>query len=162
MSYESFYRYIFKTNGNYRIIRKGEDFGTYSKVEDALYERDRLMAVDWDWDRYMELPETINGYIHITLPPFDREFSFISEDRECWVVRDSGKEQRYRGTYFSEEEANKVARIYNSRVSHKRKAYRVQRRIKGRTKYFGRYKTYEEAQRRVEELEMCDWNADTS
>ena len=159
MKYKSFYRHIVKVGNSYAIQRKGEKYGTYSTLADALYERDRLMAVDWDWDKSMELPETINGYIHIDLPPFEHKSSYITEDKECWVVRNKGKHQKYRGTYYTEEEAVNVARIYNGTISHKKKAYRVQKRINGRTRYFGRFKTYEEAESKVKELERSDWNA---
>lgn len=162
MSYKSFYRHIVQKGDSYEIQRKGEKYGTYSTLADALYERDRLMAVDWDWDKSMELPETINGYKHIDLPPFNHKVSYISKDKECWVVRNKGKDQRYRGTYYSEEEAIKVARIYNGTISHKKEAYRVQKRIDGRTKYFGRFNTLEEAEQKVKELERRDWNANTT
>lgn len=157
MAYESFYRYIIEENGSYCIKKGNEKYGTYSTIEDALYERDRLIAVDWDWDKSMELPETVNGYIHIDLPPFEHKSTFITKDNECWVVRNKGKEQKYRGTYRTEEEAKQVAKIYNANISHKKEAYRVQKRINGRTKYFGRFKTLEEAENRVKELKECGW-----
>lgn len=158
MTYSSFYRFIKKENDKYRIMYNGEDYGTYENLAEALYDRDRLINVGWDWDKFCEMEETINGYIHIQLPPFAHESSYITIDSECWVVRNKGKDQKYRGTYYSEEEAKKVAMIYDANIAHKKKRYRVQRRINGKTKYFGRYKTYEEAQRRVEELEECDWS----
>lgn len=158
MSYKSFYRHIVQKGDSYEIQRKGEKYGTYSTLADALYERDRLIAVDWDWDKSMELPETINGYKHIRLPPFNHKSTYISKDNECWVVRNKGKEQKYRGTYYSEKEAKEVARIYNGTISHKKEAYRVQKRINGRTKYFGRFNSYEEAEQKVKELQRRDWN----
>ena len=156
MSYESFYRYIHQRGNSYEIVKGGEKFGTYRTLADALYERDRLIAVDWDWDLSMELPETINGYIHIKLPPFTHT-THITHDSECWVVRNRGRKQEYRGTYYTEEEAKEVARIYNASISHKNEAFRVQKRINGTTVYFGRYKTYEEAKKRVKELERNGW-----
>ena len=144
-------------DGLYRIQKDGEIYGAYKRLEDALYERDRLIAVDWDWDLSLELPETPNNYIHIDLPPFNHQPTHITVDKECWVVRSRGKSQRYYGRYSSEEEAMKVARIYDAKVSHKNKAYRVQRRIDGRTQYFGRYKTLEEAEERVKQLEKNEW-----
>ena len=157
MSYKGFYRYIFKIDNLYYIIKDGENYGGYKRVEDALYERDRLMAVDWDWDLSLELCETNNNYIHITLPPFNHQPSYITIDNECWVVRGKGREQRYYGRYPTEEEARKVAMIYNANITHKNKAYRVQRRINGKTRYFGRYQTIEKAQERVKELEKNMW-----
>lgn len=157
MSYKSFYRYIAKSDGKYHIVKDNERWGTYNRLEDALYERDRLMSVDWDWDKSMELAETNNNYYLIELPPFDHQSTHITFDSECWVVRDSGKNQKYRGRYSSEKEAKRVALIYGAKVSHKNSAYRVQRRINGKTVYFGRYKTYKEAERRVKELERNGW-----
>jgi len=157
MSYKSFYRHIVENNGLYWIKKDNENFGSYRRIEDALYERDRLMAVDWDWDKYMELPDTPNNYIHINLPPFQHHASYITVDCEHWVVRDKGRSQKYRGRFNSFEEAKKVATIYSANISHRRKAFRVQRRIDGKTRYFGRYPTREKAEERVRELEANGW-----
>ena len=161
MSYKNFYRYIVLQNGSYHIIKDNEKFGSYRRLADALYERDRLIAVDWDWDLSMELPETPNNYIHIDLPPFNHMPRHITHDKECWVVRSRGKEQKHYGRYPTEEEAIRVARIYSANIAHKNPAYRVQKRINGKTRYFGRYKTLEEAEERVRELERNDWNEPT-
>jgi len=162
MAYESFYRYISKKGENLFEIHNGkESFGTYRRLADALYERDRLVAVDWDIDKYVEMPDTINGYIHIELPPFEKNPTYISEDKEYWEVRNR-KTQKHRGNYSTLEEAQRVARIYNGIICHKKPAYRVQKRINGRTKYFGRFKTYEEAEQRVKELMESDWDVNTT
>ena len=157
MSYKNFYKHIVEVDGHYRIIKDGEDYGRYSTLADALYERDRLIAVDWNWDLAMDLPETENIYNHIKLPPFDFQPTNITIDNECWVVRGKGKTQTYYGRYPTMDEAMMVARIYDANVSHKNKKYRVQKRIDGRTRYFGRYATYEEAEKRVKELERNGW-----
>lgn len=156
MSYEGFYRYIVEDGKGYAIMKNNEKYGSYRTLEDALYERDRLIAVGWDWDLSMELPETPNNYKHIELPPFEHS-SYITVDSEHWVVREKGKEQRYRGRYYTEEEAKTVAMIYRANISHKKKAFRVQKRINGKTVYFGRYKTRKEAEERVEELKQNGW-----
>lgn len=157
MSYDSFYRYIVKKNDKYWIVKDNEWFMDCETLAEALYERDRLEATGWEWDNYVQLPDTINGYIHIDLPPFTKQSSHINRDRECWVVRGHGKSQKYYGTYYTREEAEKVARIYDANISHKRSYYRIQKRINGRTKYFGRFSTYEEAEERVKLLEKNDW-----
>lgn len=117
------------------------------------------MGVDWDWDKFVQLVDTINSYIHIDLPPFERKSSYIYHDKEHWVVRSKGgsKKRKWYGTYYSLEEAKKVARIYNGNITHIKEAYRVQRRIDGKNVYFGRYPTYDDALKRVEELESNDW-----
>ena len=157
MSYEGFYRHIVFENNRYHVVKGNERYGSYRRLEDALYERDRLIAVDWDWDLSLELPETPNNYIHINLPPFNHQPTHITVDNEHWVVREKGKEQKYRGRYHTFEEAKRVAMIYSANISHKNKAYRVQKRINGKTKYFGRYPTLEQAERRVKELEANNW-----
>lgn len=159
MSYKNFYKHIVERNGSYVIERRkdGEYYGIFDSLADALYERDRLIAVGWDLDLAMDLPETENIYKYIDLPPFNHQPTNITVDNECWVVREKGKSQRYRGRYPTIDEAMRVARIYNANVSHKNKGYRVQKRINGRTRYFGRYATYEEAEKRVKELEQNGW-----
>lgn len=158
MSYKGFYRYIDKTGDTYSIRKNNERFGTYNTLADALYERDRLIAVDWDWDALMELPETNNNYIHIDLPPFHHdEPTYISVEKEYWMVRGKGRRQKYFGKYGSLEEAKKVAMIYNANISHKSKRYVVKKTINGKKKYFGSFLDYEDAEKLVEELKANNW-----
>lgn len=158
MSYKSFYRYISKENGKYYIRKDNELYLICNTLPEALYERDRFENVGWEWDNYVQLVDTMNGYIHINLPPFDqREAKHISESRECWIVRGKGKRQKYHGTYYDYEEAKRVARIYNANIQHKSKGYTVHKKINGKSCYFGRYKTLEEAEDRVRELKANNW-----
>ena len=157
MEYSSFYRYIYEEKGKYYIRKDNELYLICNTLADALYERDRFENVDWDWDKYVLLEDTMNGYIHISLPPFNKKSDHITLDRECWVVRGHGKRQKYYGTYYTRKEAEKVARIYDANITHKRMAYRIQKRINGTTKYFGRFSSYEDALKRVKELEENDW-----
>ena len=157
MSYESFYRYIVFKDGLYYIIKNNENYGSYTTLEDALYERDRLIQVDWNWDLSVELAETNNAYYGIELPPFNHNPRYITYNKESWVVRGKGKEQKYRGVYYSLEEAERVALIYDANVCHRKPSYEVSKRIDGRTRYFGRFKTLEEAEKRVKELEKKEW-----
>lgn len=161
MSYKSFYRYIYKENirgkEKYMIRKNGELFMDCYTLEEALYERDRLENAEWDWDNYVQMPDTINGYIHIDLPPFEKKSTHIYEVPEQWVVRGKGKRQKYYGTYYDYSEAKNVAGIYGANISHKRKAYRVQKTIDGKTISFGRYNTYDDAEKRVVELVNNNW-----
>ena len=129
MSYRNFYRFISKRGNSFVIRKDGEYYGSYQNIEDALYERDRLVQIDWDVDLWVGLAETNNPYYQITLPPFDREATYISEENECWVVREKGKNQ----------------------------GFCVRRNIDGKSTYFGRYRTREEAEKRVKELEKNGW-----
>lgn len=127
-------------------------------IEEALYERDRFVNVNWDWDLYVLLQDTANGYIHIDLPPFDKEPSYITVESEYWRVRDKGAKQRYRGVYHSEEEAKRVANIYDANITYVPVRYRVNKKFNGKEKFFGRYKTWEEAEERVRELKQNNWS----
>lgn len=157
MSYDSFYRYIRKDGNKYWLVKNGERFTDCKTLAEALYERDRFDSVGWDWDKYVQLPHTPNNYIHIDLPPFEHKPRWISEDRECWIVRGHGRRNKYFGTYYTLDEAKKVARIYNARIYHKKKGFRVYRTVNGKRTYFGRYPTMELAEKRVEELEKNGW-----
>ena len=159
MNYEGFYRYIVFQNGAYHIIRNNQQYGSYRRVEDALYERDRLVKVDWNWDLLMELEETDNAYMQMELPPFGHNPKYIYFHKESWIVRGKGKSQRYCGIYPTLEEAKEVARMYDANVNHRKPYYEVTRRIDGKTRYFGRFDTYEQAEKRVNELEGVNWNA---
>ena len=158
MGFKGFYRHIIKNGDKYRIKKGNEFFLECKSLEEALYERDRFENVDWNWDLYVQLPDTINGYIHITLPPFTHQPSYITEESEHWMVREKGADLRYRGTYSSFEDARKVAIMYNANITHKPKTYAVKKNINGKRKFYGRYKTREEAEERVKQLEECDWN----
>lgn len=152
----TFYRNIKKSTQGYRVVKKGECYGSFPDLATALFERDRLIAVDWDWDDYVNLPDQYNNYIHVNLPPFENEPSYISVEKEHWIVRDKIT-QKYRGRYNTLEEAKRVARIYDGNISHKKQGFAVRRHIDGVSVYFGRYKTWEEAKERVEELKKNDW-----
>lgn len=156
---DDFYRYIHKrTECTFEIMKNNEKYGSYRKMTDALYERDRLMSVDWDWDLYMELEETDNKYLNMKLPPYNHNPSHITYDREHWVVRGKGVSQKYYGTYYSRDEAEEIASLYNANISHRKPQYRIQKRIDGEVVFFGRYKTYADAKRMVEKLEENGWD----
>lgn len=155
--YKGFYRHIVKRGDKY-WVRKGSEYYTdCNTLAEALYERDRLMSVDWDWDLYLQLPQTMNGYIHIDLPPFKHQPSYITHIKEYWTVMSKGRNPRYYGSYCSSEEAQKVCRIYKGRITHRGEKWKVIRKIDGKNKTFGFYKTREDAEKRVRELERNGW-----
>lgn len=157
MTFRNFYRYVYKYGDLYWIIKDGERYLSLPSLEEALFERDRLIAVDWDWELYCELPSTVNNYVHITLPPFHHNPKYISIDRERWTVVSKGRNGRYYGSYPSKDEAKKIALMYDGRIMYCPQRYVVQRRINGKKKSFGRYETLEEAEQRVLELMENDW-----
>lgn len=154
MGYDGFYRYIYKTKNGYRVMKDGETYGTYDSLAEALYERDRFIAVDWDWGEYVYLQDTINGYIHINLPPFHHDAKYVALERESWIVCAKGSKYKYYGLYHNKEEAEKVALIYNARISHRNPKWKVQR--NGKT--YGYFKTEEAAIEFRDELIECGWD----
>lgn len=157
MSYEGFYRYIYKHGDKYRIIKGNEIFLICNTLSEALYERDRLVGCNWDWEAYVHLPDTINGYIHIDLPPFNHRATYITHINEYWIVLSKGRNPRYYGCYHSFEEAETVMNIYKGRIVHRKDRWRVQRKINGKMMHFGNYDTKQEAIDRVKELEKNGW-----
>lgn len=153
----SFYRYIYLKSGKYWVVKNNEWFILCNSLAEALYERDRLMAVDWDWDKYCELPETPNNYIHIDLPLFEHKPKYIIHDKEYWRVVGKGRKGKYYGVYYTKSEADEVALIYGANVYYCPRKYRVQRRIDGKTKTFGYYDTLAQAEQRVDELIENGW-----
>lgn len=161
MSYHGFYRNIVKRGDKYWVRKGDEYFVDCYTLAEALYERDRLMGVNWDWNLYLNLPQTPNNYIHIDLPPFHPQTaSYITHINEYWTVLSKGANPKYYGCYHSKEEAEKVRRIYNGRMSHRKAVWRVQRKIKGKNRHFGRYNTKEEAEERVRQLNENGWDID--
>ena len=104
---EGFYRYISRRGTGYQILKNNEHYGWYDRIEDALFDRDRLEQVDWDIQTWTELPEIPNPYEHMDLPAYEeRKTTFIQHLPERWRVqkRLNGK-MCYFGTYKTFEEA---------------------------------------------------------
>lgn len=160
MESKSFYKHIRFQNGLYCIFKNNEMYGSYKRVEDALYERDRLMLVGWDWDLSMELVETENKYLMMDLPPFNHEPTYITIKKESWTVRGKGKNQEYYGMYYTFSDAEKVALDNDANIYHNKPVFEISKRIDGKTRYFGRFATFEDAERKVGELKKNGWKYD--
>ena len=154
---DNFYRYIIKTDTGYQIKKGNEKFGTYSKVTDALYERDRLMQVDWDWDALMELEETHNFYEDMVLPKFLHKMSYISKSPAIYEVYVN---KTYRGRFDNKSDAEAFANEIGGVVYPKKPRYRVQKSIDGKMTYFGQYRSLKEAQKRRNQLIKNGWVKD--
>lgn len=155
---KNFYKYIEKRGNSYRIIKNGENgvesYGTYSKITDALYERDRLIEANWDWDALTTLEETENFYENMKLPRVVCESSYIQSFHEKFKVY---LKRECKGVFTSKKEADKFAKAIGGRVVSIDKRYRVQKRIDGKVKHFGYYKSLEEAKKRRDELIENGW-----
>ena len=151
---DNLYKYIRRNKSGYVIVKDNEDFGSYSKLSDALYERDRLVKADWDWDALMELPETDNPYEKVALPKFIHEYSYIYRTAQTYKVY---KDDEYWGTTNGKQRAHRLAESIGGYVVEKNIVYIVKKKIDGKTKYFGSYKTLEEAKKRKDELEEKGW-----
>ena len=64
-----FYRNIVKSGKKYRIKYNNKDYGEFSKLSDALYERDCLFYCKFDYDLLVEC-DLPNKYENMDLPPF--------------------------------------------------------------------------------------------
>lgn len=150
-----FYKYIVKSKNSYRIIKDNVDYGSFSRLTDALYERDRLIKCNWDWEASLELEETENLYEKMSrLPPFIHEYSYIHEVSQSYQVH---KGREYCGTFNNKADAYAYARMIGGRVIPTHKRYRIQKSIDGKSRYFGQFKTLEEAQEVRDRLIENGW-----
>ncbi len=69
-----FYRNIVKSGNVYRIKYNNKDYGEFTKLSDALYERDALFYCNFDYDLLVEC-DLENKYENMTLPPFPEKRS---------------------------------------------------------------------------------------
>ena len=58
-----------KSGNKYRIKHNNKDYGEFSKLSDALYERDCLFYCKFDYDLLVEC-DLPNKYENMELPPF--------------------------------------------------------------------------------------------
>ena len=106
MEHGKIYRYIIKKNNGYAIEKNKEHYGWYNDLTDALFDRDRLEQVDWDWALFVLLPEVPNHYKAIELPPFKKKRDYITCIPTKWRVQKKiNGRMRYFGTYDTLEEA---------------------------------------------------------
>ena len=116
---DGFYRNITRRGLGWQLRHNDEHMGWYDRIEDALFDRDRLEQCDWDMSVFVELPEIPNPYDHMKLPRYEeRKITFIQHLPERW---------------------------------------RVQKRIDGKMCYFGTYESFEEAEKRRNELVINGW-----
>ena len=64
----SLYRYVYPSNHGYIIQKNKEHYGWYERLEDALYERDRLEECNWDLGEWVYMQDTHNKYENMQLP----------------------------------------------------------------------------------------------
>ena len=106
MKDEAFYRYIYRQGDGYCIKKNNEYYGEYDKLEEALFDRDRLIQTNWDVSLWLELPDMPNPYYHIELPPFNHDMTGITRVSKPYRVqkRINGK-VKYFGAYATYDEA---------------------------------------------------------
>lgn len=150
----NFYKYIIKSKNSYKIVKGKEYYGSYKKLTDALYERDRLIESDWDWDGAMQIDECENKYENMDLPPFTRDYSYIHKSPSSYKVF---KGREYLDFFVIKADAYKYAEEVGGVVYASNEKYRVQKSINGKTAYFGQYDTIEEAIARRDELIERGW-----
>lgn len=104
-----FYKYIYKRHNGYQILKDNESYGWYEDITDALYDRDRLVEVDWDIQTWCELPERENPYKNMRLPPREldrhRQYVYPTLNGTFRVLKTINGVKKSFGTYKSLDEA---------------------------------------------------------
>ena len=118
MIIDNLYRYVYKEHNGYSIKKDNEHFGWYDNIYDALYDRDRLESVNWNFSEFVWLPETENKYKHMKLPPMGlkRLRQNVYRNGNRWEIRKviDGRKIVY-GKYDSLDEALRIRDlIYNA------------------------------------------------
>ena len=149
-----FYKYIVKSKNSYRVIKDNVDYGSFTRLTDALYERDRLIKCNWDWEDALELEETDNPYEKMDLPEFIHKYTYISVIPQSYQVH---RNRKYQGSFRNKTDAYEYANELGGNVVSVRMRYRVQKSIDGKSKYFGQYDTLEQAQKVRDELIKKGW-----
>ena len=149
-----FYKYIVGTKTGYEIVKNNQKYGTYTKLTDALYERDRLIKANWDWETCLQLEETKNHYEKMKLPKFIHEYTYIYKVYNTFEVF-VGDECK--GKFNTKIDAFEFADEVHGKVYMCNPRYRIQKRINGVQKSFGDYNTFEEAKRMRDKLIRNGW-----
>ena len=152
-----FYKYIVKSGNGYSIKKGNERYGNYSRLSDALYERDRLIKANWDWDTLVEMEETENFYEKMNLPRFIHEYSYINRVVQRYKIYKDGF---YRGSFNNKQDAYAYAEMIGGEIEESSVVYKVVKKINGKQKVFGNYKTIEEAVKRRDEMIKKGWSDD--
>ena len=85
-------------------------YGWYTDIRWALYDRDRLIEVDWDLGEWVYLPERENKYLHMELPPknLKRWRQYIYPDNNQFrIIKTINGKKKYFGRYNTIDEAIK-------------------------------------------------------
>jgi hypothetical protein len=105
----NFYKYIYKRHNGYQILKNNEAYGWYEDITDALYDRDRLVEVDWDIQTWCELPERENPYKHMRLPPYGldrhRQYVYPTLQGTFRIIKTVDGVKKYFGSYKTLDEA---------------------------------------------------------
>ena len=67
----NFYNHIVKKGDKFVIKTESNTWGTYSRLEDALHDRDLLVEANWDIGEVLASDEKDNKYYEMELPDFD-------------------------------------------------------------------------------------------
>lgn len=149
-----FYKYIVKSKNYFKIIKDNVYWGSYRRLTDALYERDRFVQCNWIWDDVLELDETDNKYEHMDLPPFERDYSYVYEVPSHYKVF---KGKKYLDYFVKKKDAYDYADEVGGRVVCAEVRFRVQKSINGKSEQFGQYDNIEDALKRRDELVENGW-----
>ena len=150
-----FYRYIYKDKKGYSIIKNNQFYLYDRNLTTVLYERDRLEQSGWDWDVFVTLPDTVNHYLCIELPPFEHKGKFIQcTVHESWTVMVDNKPIV---SFYDFKTAKEYQKSNGGWIKYCKPTYQVYKYIDGKKKYFGTFHNFQDA---VNHRDYCvenDW-----
>ena len=151
-----FYRHIYKKGDNYELIKNGTVYGYYDDIRVALYERDLLEQLDWDYDAFVDYDVEIpNSYLHMELPPFEHKPKNIIQLGGEYCVHDKGSVV---ASFKKEEHAIEFRNHHGGVVKQKTKKYRIRKMINRKLQYFGTFDSLEEAMTVRDDLIENNWS----
>lgn len=154
MKSDNFYKYIVKSGNYYKIVKDNTYWGSYRRLTDALYERDRFIECDWIWDDVLQLAETENKYEHMDLPEFKRDFTYVHMIPTHYKVY---KGTKYLDYFVNKKDAYDYAEEVDGRVVSAKVKFRVQKYLNGRTEHFGQFDNVDDAIKRRDEMLEKGW-----
>lgn len=152
---DDFYRYIFKYNTGYRILKNNNDYGSYKDVRDALYDRDLLEQLDWDYEALLNYDVNVdNPYYHMELPPFTHKAKHIATIPPVYrVYVDNVLYASFKDKTHAQEYMDK----YGGRLQIKPEKYLLYHYVDGKKKHYGTFYDYEKCIAYRDKLIENDW-----
>lgn len=153
---DDFYRYIYKNGEGYQIIKNNVDYGTYTNVRDALFDRDLLEQLDWDYEALLNYNVDVpNHYMHMKLPPFSHKSRYIQFVPAEYRVYIQG--ELFASFKYKNDALDYIERCGDGELRVKPEKFLLYKFIDGKKVHFGTFYDYMECINRRDELIEKDW-----